>query len=218
MKKFISFQINPLMIRRTLMTVLGIFLVGLAVGMFKVSNFGVDPFQVLCAGINHVIPIPFGTLYVCINLVLLIAMFIVDKHYIGLSTLLNLLLLGYIIQYSQALLMYLFPDPGLGVRIALLIVGIPLLCLSASLYFVADLGVSTYDIWALELEKKTPAPFRLLRVGTDLFCVITGFILMGFHAANTIGIGTIITAFFMGPLIDFFRRKVAMPMLYHKNA
>ena len=28
-----------------------------------------------------------------------------------------------------------------------------------------------------------------------------------------IGIGTILTAFFMGPLIDFFNRKLAQPML-----
>ena len=32
-----------------------------------------------------------------------------------------------------------------------------------------------------------------------------------------IGVGTILTAFFMGPLIDFFNRKIAIPMLNKKN-
>ena len=32
-----------------------------------------------------------------------------------------------------------------------------------------------------------------------------------------VGVGTIITAFFMGPLVDLFARKLAKPFLYGKN-
>ena len=52
------------------------------------------------------------------------------------------------------------------------------------------------------------APFRLVRIGTDLVCVILGT-LMGARP----GVGTIVTALCMGPLIDFFNRKVARPFL-----
>ena len=31
--------------------------------------------------------------------------------------------------------------------------------------------------------------------------------------ADVVGIGTVVTAFFMGPLIEFFNRKVAIPFL-----
>ncbi|MCD8084958.1 MAG: hypothetical protein LUF28_01265 [Clostridiales bacterium] len=51
--------------------------------------------------LSHVIPIPFGILYTCINLVLLAGMFVVDRHYIGLGTLINLFLIGYVAQYTQ---------------------------------------------------------------------------------------------------------------------
>ena len=61
---------------------------------------------------------------------------------------------------------------------------------------------------ALMLADTKIAPFRLVRIGTDLVCVILGT-LMGARP----GVGTIVTALCMGPLIDFFNRKVARPFL-----
>ncbi|MBP3278244.1 MAG: hypothetical protein J6M44_04720 [Butyrivibrio sp.] len=84
----------------------------------------------------------------------------------------------------------------------------------------ADLGVSTYDAIAIVISGKWKiGKFKYVRICTDLVCVIAGcllFVAAGNAIANipTIaGIGTIITAFFMGPLIEFFNEKVARPML-----
>ena len=215
-KTFHDLTTDPYFKKRTLMTVLGVLTGGFAVGLFKTSALGVDPFQVLCNGINAVIPITFGTLYMFINIVLLIAMFFADKHYIGLGTLINLFLLGYMVDFSEHLWTSIFPDPSLPVQLALLLVAVVIICISSALYFTADMGVSTYDIWALLLDNKTRFPFKLIRICTDLLCVIVGFALMGFKTSGVLGIGTIITAFFMGPLIDFFNRTIARPMLYGK--
>ncbi|MBR4211845.1 MAG: hypothetical protein IKR84_05605 [Oscillibacter sp.] len=204
---------GPNMGRRVAMTVCGVLLTGVVVGLFKASRMGVDPFQVLCAGLDHVIPVPFGTLYVIVNLVLLVGMFFADRHYIGLGTVINMLFLGYVAQYAQNFFQFLLPNPSLAARVAMLLVAIPFLCLAGSLYITADLGVSTYDVWALTLERRTRYPFRVLRVGTDLLCVGLGFALLGFAPAGMIGPGTIVTAFFTGPLIDFFNRKVSRPLL-----
>ncbi len=195
--------------RRILMTVCGISLCSVGVAMFKAADFGTDPFQVLCAGLNNVIPIGFGTLYLLICGILLVAMFFAGRRYIGLGTILNLFLMGYMVQFIVWVIGKLCPEPTFWIRVLLLAVGIPLLCLASSLYFTADMGVSVYDVWALLLDKNTKLPFRLLRIGTDLLCVGIGFAL---HA--TVGVGTVITAFFMGPLIDFFNRVVARPLLY----
>ena len=210
MKEILS---APKMGRRIAMTVCGVLLTGVIVGLFKTSRMGVDPFQVLCAGLDHVIPIPFGTLYVIINLILLVGMFFADRRYIGLGTVINMLFLGYVAQYAQAFFQFLFPNPSIVARFAMLLIAIPFLCLAGSLYITADLGVSTYDVWALTLERRTRFPFRFLRVGTDLLCVCLGFALLGFTPAGMIGIGTIVTAFFTGPLIDYFNRKVSRPLL-----
>ena len=204
---------KPKMGRRIAMTVIGVLLNGVLVGLFKVSRMGVDPFQVLCAGLDHMIPIPFGTLYAILNLILLVGMFFADRHYIGLGTVINMLFLGYVAQYAQTFFQFLFPNPSLAARLLMLVIAIPFLCLAGSLYITSDLGVSTYDVWALTLDRRTRFPFRFLRMGTDLLCVGLGFALLGFTPAGMIGLGTIITAFFTGPLIDFFNRKISRPLL-----
>ena len=202
------------------MSVLGVVIGGLSVGMFKHAAFGVDPFQALMSGLDAVIPIRFGTLYVIVNLLLLIFSLIADRHKIGLATCINLFLLGYVVEFSQAQCARIFPDPGIVVRLLLLLAGIVILSLSSALYFTADLGVSTYDAVALVWsERQTRLPFQLCRVVTDSVCVIAGIVLCrlsGMDAAQifgAVGIGTVITAFCMGPLIAFFNRTVARPLL-----
>ena len=54
-----------------MMSIFGVVICGLSVGMFKHAAFGVDPFQALMSGLDAVIPVRFGTLYVIVNLLLL---------------------------------------------------------------------------------------------------------------------------------------------------
>jgi uncharacterized membrane protein YczE len=73
------------------------------------------------------------------------------------------------------------------------------------------MGVSTYDAVALLLSEKKVAKFKYCRIGTDLICTLVGFLL-----GAVVGIGTMVTAFFMGPLITFFKHHFAMPFRYGK--
>lgn len=206
--------------KRVVMSVLGVVICGLSVGMFKHAAFGVDPFQALMSGLDAVIPIRFGTLYVIVNLLLLGFALAMDRRKIGLATFINLFLLGYVVEFSQAQCRRLLPAPGIGVRALLLLAGLVILSLSSALYFTADLGVSTYDAVALVWsERQTRIPFQVRRIITDSVCVAAGAalcLLAGMGARQilgSVGIGTVITAFCMGPLIAFFNRTVARPLL-----
>lgn len=206
--------------RRILMSILGVVICGVSVGIFKIAALGVDPFQTLMSGLDKLIPIPFGTLYVIANVVLLTFSLVVDRHNIGLATFVNLFLLGYITEFSYAFLQTVIVEPSMTVRVICLIVGIVILCISASLYMTADLGVSTYDALAIVLSGKWKvAKFRYCRIATDLLCVLAGcglFLLGGgdFSRIPTIaGVGTLVTAFFMGPMIEFFNAKISRPIL-----
>ena len=193
--------------RRILMALGGMAAAGIAVGFFKRAFYGVDPFQCLCNGINRVVPIGFGTLYMLINAVLLAVDFFLDRHYIGISTFINLFLVGYAAEFSENTLARLFGDPGLPGRIAFLVVGIVVSCIAAAFYYTADLGV-------LHIADRKPKlfgkvlPFRFIRIVSDLVCVTVGFVL-GFMP----GVGTIVTALVMGPLITFFKRTLSDPLL-----
>ena len=206
--------------RRILMSILGVATGAVSVGFFKLAAFGVDPFQATMSGFEKLFPIGLGPLYVIVNVCLLLFALIFDRHYIGLATLLNLFLTGYVTDFTYGLLLKAFPEAALWIRILSFIFGFVVLCFASSVYMTADLGVSTYDAVALILTNKWKlGKFKYIRIITDVICVVLGVALFLLGGGNWkgvpafAGVGTILTAFFMGPLIDFFNRKVSVPFL-----
>lgn len=204
------------------MSIIGVIITAVSIGAFKLAAFGVDPFQSFMSGIDELIPIDFGNLYVIVNAVLLLFALIFDRHYIGIATFINLFLLGYFVEFSLAILQNMFPSASMTVRIISFILGFVFLCLGSSLYMTADLGVSTYDAIALVCSNKWKlGKFKYVRICTDIVCIILGismFLLSGGAPSEItafVGIGTIVTAFCMGPLIDLFNRNVSVLMLQH---
>lgn len=206
--------------RRIFMSLFGVIICAISVGIFKIAALGVDPFQSLMSGLDKLIPISFGTLYVIVNLILLTFSLLVDRHNIGIATFINLFLLGYITEFTYSFLQTVFVNPSMITRLLCLLVGIVIICFGSAFYMTADLGVSTYDAVAIVLAYKWKiAKFKFCRIATDLVCVIAGTVifLIGGGALKDVptivGIGTIITAFFMGPLIEYFNDKIARPFL-----
>ena len=154
------------------------------------------------------------------NLVLLVFSLVADRRNIGIATFINLFLLGYITQFTYELLQGWLPDPSILVRSLCLLAGIVIICFGSSLYMTANLGVSTYDAVAITLSGKWKlGKFKYVRICCDLVCVLlgVGFFLLSGGTVSQIptiaGVGTVITAFFMGPLIQFFCDLVAIPLL-----
>lgn len=206
--------------KRIFMSLFGVIICAISVGIFKIAALGVDPFQSFMAGLDKLVPIKFGTLYVIANCVLFLFALIFDRHYIGIATFINLFLLGYITQFTYEFLLTVIVNPSIFVRIICLIVGVVIICFGSAFYMTANLGVSTYDAVAIVFSSKWRiGKFQYVRIFTDVICVILGSVIfvMGGGAIKEIptivGIGTIITAFFMGPLIEFFNVKIARPFL-----
>ncbi len=206
--------------RRVLMTLFGVLICAFSVGLFSHSGMGVDPFQVfaqsLGARVEKWIGLDYGTFYMILNLLMLVGIFFWNRRKIGLGTIMNIFLVGYVADFSRSLMERIFPDPAMAVRIALLTVGVVVMCFGSAFYFVGDLGVSTYDAVALTLAERTKQKyFKYIRIATDLICVGAGWAIAG--KDGLIGAGTIITAFFMGPLIALFRRVAAEPFRYGRG-
>ncbi len=206
--------------KRIMMSLLGVIICAISVGIFKIAALGVDPFQSFMAGLDAIVPIKFGTLYVITNAVMLLFALIFDRHYIGIATFINLFLLGYITQFTYEFLQTVIVDPSIPVRVLCLVIGVVIICFGSALYMTADLGVSTYDAVALIIVNTwKKGKFQYVRIITDLVCVLLGtalFLLSGGEinkVPTIVGVGTIITAFFMGPLIEFFNVHVARPFL-----
>lgn len=178
-------------------------------GLFQIANFGTDPFTVFATGIANVFGVSYGTLYPYLNLVLLAAMCVYGRRYIGIATVINLVGIGFMADFSLGLWKALTPEPGMAERILYMLIGLLLVSLACSMYMTSDLGVSTYDVMAISLAKlPTRIQFRAWRIGTDCICVLTGFLL-----GATVGVGTVLTAFCMGPVIQLFNQKLWDPLL-----
>ncbi len=212
------------MVKRIGMSLFGVIICAISVGIFKIAALGVDLFRSFMAGLDALVPIKFGTLYVIANAVLLLFALIFDRHYIGIATFINLFLLGYITQFTYEFLQTVIVNPSMVVRVLCLVVGVVIICFGSAFYMTADLGVSTYDAVALIIVNTwKKGKFQYVRIITDLVCValgITLFLLAGgavLQIPTIVGIGTIITAFFMGPLIEFFNVHIARPFLRGKE-
>ena len=207
--------------KRTAMTIVGVLLCAFSVAVFMHSEFGLDPFQCASQGIYRAFSgkLSYGTFYMLWSFVLLIIDLFLDRSQIGVTTFANLFLLGYMVDWSKKLLDSLIPSPSLVVRILLLILGVVIVCISASLYFTSNQGVSVYDAISKGLSARGFSiaghviPFKYIRIGTDVICVLIG---LAFGLLP--GIGTLISAFFMGPLIDWFCVHFAQPLLGEEKA
>lgn len=195
--------------KRVFMTIWGTIGTAIGCGFLKFADLGMDPFNAMVTGIANLGGMQHGIAFTLVTAIFLIFTLIFDKRYIGVTTLVMLFLFGYVLQYTLVLLNIFFPSADIFLRIITLSFGLLLISAASSLYFTADMGVSAYDAASLIAADKSPLPFRVCRIITDVTCVILGF---SFNA--TIGIGTIITAFFLGLAIDFFNKQLAEPFLY----
>lgn len=198
--------------KRIIMMIIGNVILGMGAGMLRAADFGVDPYQCFVLGIDNLLKLGYGTTFVVVNAVFLVLMLVFARRMLNLGTLVNMFFLGYIIDFSHSICMNITPLPSVLVRVVYFIVSILLITFSSAVIYTADMGVSTYDWIALKTaEAQKIVSFKWCRVGTDLICVIIGLVF-----SIIPGIGTIVTAFLLGPLVSFFRTYCSEPFLYGK--
>lgn len=190
--------------------IIGIFMVGIAVGLFKFSEMGADPFTAMNTGISFWISMQFGTLQLIVNAVLLIFIFFFKKQFIGFGTIFNMIFVGYTADFTLWILNKCpFSLSSWEIRILLLMTATLFICMGDALYISADMGIAPYDAagYIVEILTKKTISFRTARILLDIICVSIGF-LTGLQTEiqwKIIGIGTVLLASCTGPLIQFFR-------------
>lgn len=201
--------------KRIAMTTVGVILCAIAVGFFKCSCFGVDPFQCFAQGIwGHFFEksVSYGFYYMILSGIMLILDWFIARKCMGAATLVNMFLTGYIVDFTCMVILRFFPSPALPVRIVFLAIAVLVMCFASSLYMTSNLGVSVYDAIPIVIADSRKLPFKFVRIGCDLLCVVIGTL-----TGLLPGIGTLITAFFMGPLIEFFNHSFSEPLLFGRN-
>lgn len=202
--------------KRLFTIVLGVACIGLGVSLMRIAVLGSDPFTCMNLGIGGVTGITFGTLQLIVNLALLLIVFFASRDLIGVGTVLNMVFVGYIADGCVYLLTPLFgPSPSVALRIGLLIAGVVILSAGTAGYLAGDMGASPYDATSFILQKalRGKLAYRWCRVATDGLCVVIGFLL-----GSIVGAGTLISAFFTGPLVQFFRSHITLWLIHGQPA
>lgn len=194
---------------RTLMSFVGIAVLSLGTAFLRGGQVGLDPFTATNTGISTRLGMGLGIYQLIANLLIFIFIIVMDRHKIGIGTLLNMVLVGFEVQWFISLYQRFFGNQvNAIIVIADLLIGLILFTLGASLYMSADLGVAPYDAIAPILSDRLHAQYRTVRIAQDVL-----FMVVGFLVAGPVGFGTLIVAFFTGPLITFWGRHVSTPMV-----
>lgn len=206
--------LNQEMVKRLIMMTIGCVFMGIAITIYNKVQFGTDPFTSMVLGIAKHLPVSFGVTQLTVNVIIIAIAFKFSRNLIGIGTFINVTCIGFIVDFATWLYQFAFPDPEvLWVKSLLFLCAVIIHCFGGSIFFTAALGVGAYDVVAFVMNARTKINYRWCRMGTDFFCTAAGFLL-----GATIGIGTVVTAFFMGPVIQWFTDHFSLPFLYGKEA
>lgn len=188
-------------------------LIGTAIGLFRISGFGADPYSCLNIGISLVSGLSFSLVIFIANLIIFIFMLLFSRRLIGFGTLCNILLTGISADFTVSIAGEIH---SVFIKTAFFAAAVLLMSLAIAFYMSADMGTAPYDAAAVMAEQFTDGRihFRYARIISDAVCVSAGIICgaaagMPWLAA---GAGTIIMTFLTGPLIHFFYEKLARPL------
>lgn len=181
---------------------LGLIIAHLGVTLFLISDLGTDTFTVFASGISHVTGISVGLCHSGIQCVLIILMLLFTKGYIKAGSFICCILGGPIIDLFHFMLgRFVSASSPMPVRLITMVAGCMILSVGMALVISSDAGTGPNDLVAVILtDKLKKFQFRTVRICCDLFFIITGFLLGG-----TVGIGTIVAAFLVGPIVQIFR-------------
>ena len=196
---------NRLTVSNILLCLFGNVILALGVALADTGALGIDPFNGMCMSVSHVLHFPYAPFVLIFDLLLFIGEAIFGKRYVFLGTFVNWFLFSYVVTFFKWLYDVLgFAMPGAFVpRLLFLIAGLLGMGLGLAMYQHADLGVAPYDSIPLILHDRFPRfPFFAGRVGIDALMLI--IILLVGNPVNKIGIGTVLTAFGLGPVISMF--------------
>ncbi|MFE5337386.1 YitT family protein [Isoptericola sp. NPDC056573] len=198
------------LVPRALWALGGVAVLALGSAVLLSAHVGVDPFTAANIGVSGHLGIGLGAYQLAVNAVLLVPVVVWARRYVGLGTVINMVMTGFFVQWFGALLAPLVPDPPSHLLQAVLFgVGIVLFTAGASAYMTAGIGTAPYDAIAPIVVDRTGWRYRVVRVAQDL-----AFVGLAILFGGPVGVGTVMTAFFAGPLIDFFTVRVNTPLLH----
>lgn len=180
------------MTRRLIQLYAGLVLYGVSMALMIRAGLGLDPWDVLHQGLEGHVPLTFGQVTIAVGALVLLA-WIPLRQRPGLGTVSNVIVIGLAVDAALAVL----PVPGsLPLRAAVLVAAVGLNGVATAAYIGARFGPGPRDGLMTGLVARTGRTVRLVRTTIELTVLVSGFLLGG-----TVGVGTVLYAVSIGPLV-----------------
>ena len=170
----------------------GLTLFGLGEGLLIVSFTGASPWSVLAQGISLNVNLSIGTITFFISVGVL-SLWVPLGQKPGMGTILNAIIIALMID----LCIKFVPTPSDYIhQLILAIVSVITVGIGGGIYLVSNLGAGPRDGLMIGLQKISNFPIALVRAILEISVVSIGWYLGG-----TVGIGTLLFAFGIGPCV-----------------
>ena len=170
----------------------GLMLFGLGEGLLIVSFTGASPWSVLAQGISLNVNLSIGMITFLISVSVLILWIPLDQK-LGIATILNALIIAVMIDFCIKFV----PTPSNYLhQLILAIISVITVGIGGAIYLVSNLGAGPRDGLMIGLQKISNLPIALVRAALEISAVSVGWYLGG-----TVGIGTLLFAFGIGPCV-----------------
>lgn len=170
----------------------GLTLFGVGEGLLLVSAAGASPWSVFAQGIHLSVGLSVGAITIIISILVLL-LWVPLSQKPGMGTILNALIIGIMIDICIKFV----PTPEDFIsQIFLAVAAVLIVGLGGGIYLVANLGAGPRDGLMIGLQKKTNFPIAAVRATLEITVMSIGWYLGG-----TVGVGTLLFAFGIGPAV-----------------
>jgi len=185
--------------RRVLQLLIGLVLYGFGCALTIEAGLGVDPWTVFAQGLSIRTGIGIGWVTNIVGFLVLL-LWIPLRQKPGVGTIANIMLVG---TSMQVALWILPPASGIVAQSGVLFAGIATVAVASGLYIGAHFGPGPRDGLMTGLHARLGWPVWLCRGTVEITVLLAGWMLGG-----TVGIGTVLFAALIGPLVH-----LALPLL-----
>lgn len=185
--------------RRLSQLIVGLWLYGASMALMIESGLGVDPWDVFHQGVSLHSGLSFGSVTALVGALALL-FWLPLRQRPGVGTIMNIVVIAISVDGALRWL----PAAGDGpAAIAMLVAGVVGNALGGAMYVGADLGPGPRDGLWVAIVRRSGLSVRLVRTSMELTVVAVGFTLGG-----TVGVGTVVYALAIGPLVQAFLPRV----------
>ncbi|MBQ3295343.1 MAG: YitT family protein [Erysipelotrichaceae bacterium] len=177
----------------------------LGIALYYTARVGTDPISVFVEGVSFHCDLSVGEISTICNVIFMIMTFFLYREVFGIGTFITTLLGGPLIDLFCSILFTAFPESETSIfaRIMIIICGLIVYPIGLGGLIACDLGIGPFSFPPLYASKKAGIDLKYTQIINDAI-----YFLIGIFLGGLFGIGTIISVFLTGPMMEWFIKLI----------